>query len=58
LEEAGYCVKTATGGREALNKLHDEAGDLVVLDLELPDGKGLDYLQDIVVFNLLHTGRT
>ncbi len=48
LEEDGYRVNTAPGGLEALNRLSDEAVDLVVLDLELSDVDGLDCLQGIV----------
>jgi DNA-binding response OmpR family regulator len=45
LEKEGYHVVTAADGRSALRKLVDEPVDLVVLDLSLPDGSGLDYLQ-------------
>lgn len=51
LQEEGYGVVTAADGHEAINKLNNEVVDLVVLDLELPDGNGLDYLQDIMDFN-------
>ncbi len=51
LEEDGYRVNTAPGGREALSRLSDESFDLVVLDLELSDVDGLGCLQSIVDLN-------
>src|SRR5581483_7703522 len=42
LEAAGYRVETATNGREALDRLADDAGiDLVVTDVEMPELDGL-----------------
>lgn len=40
LERGGYCVKNATGGREAIETLHHDTFDLVITDLEMgePDG--------------------
>jgi DNA-binding NtrC family response regulator len=48
LEEEGYEVVTAADGQSALRRLADEPVDLVVLDLALPDGSGLDYLQQFM----------
>ncbi|HEX9654314.1 MAG TPA: response regulator [bacterium] len=48
LQEEGYRVTTAAGGHEAVDKLNHEAVDLVVLELELHDGSGLDYLQQLM----------
>lgn len=45
LEQDGYEVITAADGQSALRRLADEPVDLVVLDLALPDGSGLDFLQ-------------
>lgn len=45
LEQHGYEVITAADGQSALKRLADEPVNLVVLDLALPDGSGLDYLQ-------------
>ncbi|MFQ5824823.1 MAG: response regulator [bacterium] len=45
LEEAGYDVFTAGAGQRALEILKNEPVDLVVLELELPDGSGFEYLQ-------------
>lgn len=49
LREAGYQVLTAADGQGALQKLRKEPVDLIVLDLKLPDGSGLDYLQDFLL---------
>jgi DNA-binding response OmpR family regulator len=48
LEQDGYEVITAADGQSALRRLADEPVDLVVLDLALPDGSGLDYLQQFI----------
>lgn len=45
LEEEGYEVKTAADGGAALEILRHEPVDLVILELLLPDGSGLEYLQ-------------
>lgn len=42
LELAGYKVKTAVDGAEALNALTNEAFDLVVSDVEMPRMSGFD----------------
>lgn len=44
LKETGYKVILAFDGDSAIEKLKKEAVDVVVLDLNLPDGSGLDYL--------------
>jgi len=48
LEDEGYDVVTAADGASALRRLADEPVDLVVLDLALPDGSGLECLQQFV----------
>lgn len=48
LSEVGYDVRTAVDGREAFRKLLQEPVDLMVLELNLPDGLGIDYLQKFV----------
>jgi len=44
---AGYTVRTATTGEEALGQLSDHAVDLVVLDVVLPDADGHDVCRQI-----------
>jgi len=46
LEEAGYRVLTATSCQEGLTKLNEPV-DLVLLDLNLPDGNGLSLVESI-----------
>ena len=47
LESAGYEVKTATDGVDALAALTNEAFDLVVSDVEMPRMNGLDLTSKI-----------
>lgn len=47
LLEDGYEVLTAATARESLEKLKKHAVDIVLLDLELPDGNGLTLIRDI-----------
>src|SRR4030095_15079264 len=42
LEGEGYDVLTATNGRDALNLVHRERPDLVLLDVMMPEVSGLD----------------
>jgi len=44
LTEIGYAVAVAAGGADALNKVTDDAPDLVLLDLNLPDMPGFEVL--------------
>lgn len=44
LTEIGYAVTVAPGGANALSKVTDEAPDLVLLDLNLPDMPGFEVL--------------
>lgn len=48
LERGGYDVVITSNGTEALETLREEPVDLVILDLELPDGSGLKYLKEFV----------
>lgn len=52
LELEGYTIQWAHGFREAESRTQAETPDVVLLDLHLPDGDGLDYLQ-----NLRHAGK-
>ncbi len=47
LAHAGYQVRTARTGREALRALESEPPDLVVLDLMLPEISGIEILQTL-----------
>ncbi len=47
LAHAGYQVRTATTGREALKALETDPPDLVVLDLMLPEIAGADILKTL-----------
>jgi two-component system nitrogen regulation response regulator NtrX len=46
LKEEGYIVTTAATATEARTLLHDAAYDVMLLDIWLPDGDGLDVLAD------------
>ena len=43
----GVLIQEAGGARQTLELVRQEPWDLLMLDLELPDGNGLDILQDI-----------
>lgn len=47
LEQESYNVLTATSGVEALNIVRREPLDAILLDLQLPDGDGLNTLKTI-----------
>jgi two-component system, chemotaxis family, sensor kinase CheA len=47
LERAGYVVRAANDGVEALSLLGDEASDLVVTDIEMPNMDGFELLRAI-----------
>jgi len=47
LGEAGYLVDRATGGKEALRKVHSEVPDLVITDLRMADVDGFDVLEGV-----------
>ena len=47
LEQAGYSVITATSGTSAMQILHTEKPDLLILDLMLPDRDGWDITSTI-----------
>ncbi len=58
LEKANYSVKPALSVQQAIEVLanHEEAPDLIVLDLDLPDGRGADVLR--VIHNAPKYART
>jgi len=45
VEGWGYQVSEAVGLQQAMNKLQLELPDLIMLDLNLPDGSGMDFLK-------------
>lgn len=47
LEEEGYAVLEASGGREALEVIRGSDPDLVVLDIMMPEVDGYDVLQEL-----------
>ena len=47
LEPAGYTVETAASYREGLEKVTLEQYDLVLLDVMMPDGRGVDLMAPI-----------
>lgn len=44
LESGGHRVRTARNGAEALSRAAEEAPDVVLLDMQLPDQPGADVL--------------
>jgi two-component system sensor histidine kinase/response regulator len=47
LRPQGYAVETAGNCKEGLRKIKEEIFDLVLIDVMLPDGKGIDLLKPI-----------
>lgn len=47
LESEGYSVKAFENGREFLNYFNANGGDIVLLDVRLPDSNGLDLLLEV-----------
>ncbi|MEW6718327.1 MAG: response regulator [Chloroflexota bacterium] len=47
LEPLGYLTETATNFKEGLRKIQEGEFDLVLLDVMLPDGRGIDLLAHI-----------
>ena len=47
LEPEGYTVETATTGQEGLRRLKEQAFDLVLLDVVMPDVRGVELLGPI-----------
>lgn len=47
LRPAGYRVETATGFQDGLNRIRSDQFDLILLDVMMPDGKGIDLLEPI-----------
>lgn len=47
----GYEVRTAPGGEEALDEIHKEAPDLIILDLVMPRMSGLEVCRRVREFS-------
>ena len=47
LEAKGFTVKTAMTLREAHEHMSAEMPDIIILDIHLPDGNGLDFLREL-----------
>ncbi|MCL2357255.1 MAG: response regulator transcription factor [Defluviitaleaceae bacterium] len=47
LEEHGYAVRLAANLAEARTRLAATVPDIIILDIMLPDGNGLDFLQEL-----------
>lgn len=55
LEDLGYQIITAFNGQEALDKIHSEEPDLVLLDLMMPVLDGFAVLAEIKADTFLRT---
>jgi DNA-binding response OmpR family regulator len=51
LETAGYNIRAAFDGKEAVAKLREHAPDLVILDVNLPNQDGFEVLADLRTFS-------
>jgi two-component system, OmpR family, KDP operon response regulator KdpE len=51
LPARGYEVRTATNGQEALDEMHKEMPDLVILDLVMPEMSGLEVCRRLREFS-------
>jgi DNA-binding NtrC family response regulator len=52
LRKEGYTVQEAENGLVAYNKLVEESFDLVITDLEMPEMKGIELLEEIKKLNI------
>lgn len=67
LQDAGSCVALAQDGQQGLCRLNDEAFDLLLMDLHLPEENGWDILEQVtnafpllpvvILTGLAHQGR-
>jgi two-component system KDP operon response regulator KdpE len=51
LQPRGYEVRTAPGGREALDEIHKQPPDLIILDLAMPGMSGLEVCRAVRQFS-------
>lgn len=47
LESSGYSCVTANSGTEALNLMHNNTFDLILLDMAMPQVSGIDVLEEV-----------
>ena len=52
LKKEGYYVQEAENGLAAYNKLLEETFDLVITDLEMPEMKGIELLEEVKKLNI------
>lgn len=51
LERAGYAVREARNGQDAVRLWHEEASDLVITDIHMPDKDGIDTIRELRALN-------
>lgn len=51
LDQAGYDVKVASNGQDALDKTEAYEPDLILLDLRMPVMTGIDFLREYQLLN-------
>jgi CheY-like chemotaxis protein len=51
LRHRGYAVTTSTSGREAIKLAREQAPDLLLVDILMPEVTGLDVLQQVRSFS-------
>ena len=47
LEQAGYAVRAVGDCRSAREEIHHRPAEVIVMDMGLPDGNGLDIVRDL-----------
>jgi DNA-binding NtrC family response regulator len=47
LERAGHSVRIATNGREAIAEYQENPVDLIISDIVMPDGDGIEMLMEL-----------
>jgi len=52
LKSEGYAVEEASNGREAYEKVKEDSFDLILSDLEMPEMKGIELLEEIKKLNI------